>query len=220
MRIFFFLSLLLASFFLWKFSEKAGGLENLFSHQKSSSSFLPTLYTTKKRAFVIVIVARNYGAFLEKTISSCFEQNYEPFRILFIDDASDDGSFSLLSGFSSPKLQIISHEKEEGFSFSWKEALQHCLDEEIVVILEPKDWLAHPWVLQRLNHYYENPNLWLTSGGFLSYPRYEKIEISSFAPLRTGYTLFFREEGIDQAFLKYSSHVGWIDEIFYISNDE
>src|SRR5690242_9474840 len=60
-----------------------------------TEGFRATSYPQQNLPFVIVIIGRNNGAYLEKTLQSIFFQNYENFRILYVDDASDDGSFDL-----------------------------------------------------------------------------------------------------------------------------
>jgi hypothetical protein len=46
-------------------------------------------------------------------------------------------------------------------------------DEEIVAVLNGDDWLAHEWVIARLNQYYADPDLWLTYGEARDYPTYQ-----------------------------------------------
>ena len=51
-------------------------------------------------------------------------------------------------------------------------AVQVCKDHEIIVALHDQDWLAHEWVLDRLNRYYADPDLWLTYGQYREFPSY------------------------------------------------
>ncbi len=53
-------------------------------------------------------------------------------------------------------------------------AVEACKDDEILVVLNGEDWLAHEWVLSTLNEYYADPDLWLTYGQYCEFPLYKK----------------------------------------------
>lgn len=158
---------------LWK--EKNEGT----SLAAETFSFSPAAHPIENRPFAVIVVSRNHGADIEKTLSSIFFQNYENYRLIYIDDASDDGSFDLARDciFDSPafaKTTIIQNETPEGPLASLFQAIQNCEKNEIVLYLQPGDFLAHEWVLQRLNSYYADPNLWLAWAKSLCFPNYEE----------------------------------------------
>jgi len=142
------------------------------------AAFRPTEYALENLPFTIVIVGRNNGAYLERTLESAFSQNYEHFRIVYIDDASDDGSFELARDliYNSPRfsqIHLVRNERPSGILANLAAAVRGCSDEEIIVVLNGEDWLAHEWVLQRLNQYYADPDLWLTYGQCRDYPTFQ-----------------------------------------------
>ncbi len=125
--------------------------------------------------------------------------------------------------------------------------MQGCLDEEIVIVLQGEDRLAHEWVLQRLNQYYADPDLWLTYGQFREYPSFQlggcrpftdhKFRSAPSSPyhLKTFYAALFKK--IQEADLVFQGqfmstdfaymmplfemakdHFQWIPEILYLSN--
>lgn len=156
--------------------------------------FRPTQYPQENRPFCVVIVGRNNGAYVEKTLESVFAQNYEPFRIVYIDDASDDGSADLARDliYASRRFtQIHFHQNEQplGLLANIAKAVQGCADGEIAVLLNGEDWLAHEWVLPRLNQYYADPDLWIAYGSSRIYPTYQLSKASHFEekskPVRT-----------------------------------
>ena len=147
------------------------------SVEMSRDAFLPTLYPLTNRFFTIVIVGYNNGAYLEKTLRSAFFQNYSDYRIVYIDDASTDGSFDLARDliYASDQMlrtTLVQNEQRLGVLENLARAVETCQDHEIVVVLGGEDWLAHEWVLQRLNQYYENPDLWMSYGQYREYPQY------------------------------------------------
>jgi glycosyltransferase involved in cell wall biosynthesis len=147
-----------------------------------TGSFAPAPFALKNHPFTILVVGQNNGATIEKTLRSIFSQNYENYRLIYIDDASDDGSFDLARDeiYASDRLTsttLIQNEKRLGILANIVRAVQSCQDEEIVVVLNGEDWLAHEWVLQRLNAYYADPDLWISLGQSIDFPSYQLIPI-------------------------------------------
>lgn len=143
------------------------------------SVFQPAPYPLLNRPMTVVIIGKNNGAFAEKTLASVFSQTYENYRIIYIDDASSDGSFELVRDlvYESaylPKVTLVHNEESLGFLANLFRAVESCADEEIIAVLNGEDWLAHEWVLQRINQYYADPDLWLTYGQYCEYPSFER----------------------------------------------
>ena len=198
MRSFLFFLILIAAGFVagygaarWKAIELISSKIASSSRTEKGREFRATQYPLENLPFCVVIIGRNNGANLEKTLESVFSQNYDNFRILYIDDASDDGSQDLASDliFASrvfTKVQFHHNEQPLGMLSSLSRAVQGCENEEIVVVLNGEDWLAHEWVLQRLNQYYADPDLWVTYGQSRDYPTYQ---LGSARPFQEGKTI-------------------------------
>lgn len=178
--------------FLWIFTLLVVGLGSLslgrlyqqqhatFADQESvdwDNGFRLAPYPCQSRSFVIFICGFNNGAFLEKTLRSVFSQVYDNYRLIYIDDASTDGSYELArdcisrSGYSS-RAAFVHNDQKLGLLANLVRAVQGCKDQEIVILLHGQDWLAHEWVLERLNQYYADPDLWLTYGQYREFPSY------------------------------------------------
>ena len=145
----------------------------------AEASFKPNPFPLQNRFFTIVLIGMNQGATLEKAFASLFSQNYENYRIVYIDDASEDGSYDLASDLicessQARRVTAVKNEKEIGFLANLDRAVETCEEGEIVVVLTGDDWLAHEWVLQRLNSYYSDPDLWIACGSFCKTPFYER----------------------------------------------
>lgn len=139
--------------------------------------FKPSPYPLFNHPFVVVIVGTNNGAWLERTLGSVFRQNYPNFRMIYIDNASDDGSYDLARDliYESTYMEYVTllrNESQLGITQSYARAIATCEPHEIVVVLGGEDWFAHEWVLSKLNQYYANPDLWVTYGGCREYPNY------------------------------------------------
>jgi glycosyltransferase involved in cell wall biosynthesis len=196
------------------------------------NGFHPSPYPLQNHPFVILVVGRNHGATIEKTLTSLFSQKYENFRIHYVDDGSDDGSLELARALLYDMKYLIPttlthNEKSLGAPACLFAAVQECLDEEIIVIVEPHDWLSHEWVLEKLNQYYANPDLWLTYGQCRKYPTFELKDPMNPFPLPTFYASLFKKlqkkdctsympSLLDMA----KDHVQHLSDILYIANPE
>ena len=131
------------------------------------------------KPFVIVTMSYNNAPFVEKNLLSTLQQSYGNFRILYIDDASTDGTGERVKQFikeydQDGRVTLIQNETNLGAMHNLYHAVHSCKSEEIVVVVDGDDFLAHPQVLNELNAYYANPDVWLTYGDFAEYPSYAK----------------------------------------------
>lgn len=180
-KFFLFLVLLSAAFggsFAWARLQERGKGASLESKRFLDHSFKPADYPLENRSFTIVIIGKNNGASVYRTLQSVFQQNYENFRVIYIDDGSQDGSFALVQDLVSNssyalQVELIRNEQSEGTLANLYRTIHNCPDEEIIVVLDGQDWLSHEWVLQRLNAYYANPDLWMTYGQYREYPTFQ-----------------------------------------------
>lgn len=66
--------------------------------------------------FSIIIPTYNREYCLERALASVFNQTYQDFEVIVIDDGSTDGTFLLLSNIPDPRLRIISLDNNMGVS--------------------------------------------------------------------------------------------------------
>ncbi|MES2272955.1 MAG: glycosyltransferase family A protein [Chlamydiota bacterium] len=135
----------------------------------------------ESQSFVIFVHAFNQELWCERSLRSIFEQEYENYRVIIIDDASSDETYEtmrrfLLENHQEYRAILIRNETKIGPIASLYRAIDSCLDREIIVPLEGKDWLVHPMVLSDLSKNYQNPNIWLSFGQAVHYPSYDLLE--------------------------------------------
>ncbi|MDE3045306.1 MAG: glycosyltransferase family 2 protein [Verrucomicrobiota bacterium] len=157
--------------------EKKKRVEKREKPKEVAAAFQPSAYPLKNHSFVMVVIGFDNGASVEKTLQSIFSQNYDSYRLIYIDDASDDGSFELAKDLlyesgQMMRVTLVQNERKRGTLANLVRAVRACQDEEIVVVVGGEDWLAHEWVLSRLNQYYANSDLWMTYGQYREYPQY------------------------------------------------
>jgi glycosyltransferase involved in cell wall biosynthesis len=103
------------------------------------------------RRFKIVVPSFNSVDYLPKTLRSIEMQNYKNFDVCVIDDGSTFKKQRALQGL----VEAI--------------ALHQCEDDDVIVVIDGDDWLAHENVLQKLHDYYQQ-DIYMTWGQCEIYP--------------------------------------------------
>ncbi|MDN3506485.1 MAG: glycosyltransferase family A protein [Simkaniaceae bacterium] len=131
----------------------------------------------EQKPFVIVVPSYNNSKYIEKNLRSIFTQNYENYRVIYIDDNSRDDTLDkakiLLSELDTKgRATLIHNPINSGALANIYNASHSCHDSEIVVLVDGDDYLAHENVLNVLNKTYANPNVWMSYGNYLDYPAF------------------------------------------------
>ena len=125
--------------------------------------------------FVIVVASYNNAFYYERNLSSIFSQDYQNFRVIYIDDASKDSTHELVENYINAnnlhnKIELIQNTTNKKALYNLYKAIHSCRNDEIIVILDGDDWFANTHVLSDLNKYYADKNVWLTYGQYIRYP--------------------------------------------------
>ena len=145
-----------------------------------TSDVAPTAgYFTEKHFVVILPLTKNINA-CEQTLASIITQKYEQCRIIFIETKSTKacGDHLLLVATKQDKRSRITRllvDDETSLFSGYQKAVATLNDDDIVVQINPHDWLAHDDVLQKINRTYAaSEEVWLVYGQYLEYPSYKK----------------------------------------------
>ena len=127
------------------------------------------------KKIAVVIPSYNNCLWYKCNLSSLYTQDYENFRAIYIDDCSSDRTGKLVEKFISAnnlgnRIQLIHNPVRIGALESLYKVIYSCEDNEIIVILDGDDWLAHNGVLKKLDIMYSDPNCWMTYGQYISWP--------------------------------------------------
>jgi len=174
------------------------------------------------RDFVILIPSYNNINFYKKNLDSVYRQNYpsSKFRVIYADANSTDGTGDAVEKYvvecGKSAITTIIRNKQRLFPLenTYNAIQNYCYNNEVVLIVDGDDALAHPNVLSELNAIYKRNRVWFTYGNFWlvdsnspclwSYPvSQNQIAINSFRDithgathLRTFYTWLFKEINI------------------------
>jgi len=119
-----------------------------------------------KNKFRIITPSYNNALWLEYNVASVLNQTYANWEWIYIDDCSTDGTYDLVKSLvDDPRVTIIRNETNLGAMWNYFEiGLRDIEDDTIVVHLDGDDWLFDIHVLERLNDYYNQHDVWMTYG--------------------------------------------------------
>jgi glycosyltransferase involved in cell wall biosynthesis len=125
----------------------------------------------EQKRFVIVTASYNNKEWYQRNLESIFSQKYENYRVIYTNDCSSDGTDKMVMDFIRKrnlwnKITFISNNVRSGHLFNQCRAISLCDNDEIVVIVDGDDWLAHDGVLAYLNQVYQDLDVWMTYGQY------------------------------------------------------
>jgi glycosyltransferase involved in cell wall biosynthesis len=71
----------------------------------------------------VLMPVYNGMPYLEAAITSIFEQTFDDFELLAIDDGSTDGSYEYLAGLSDSRIRLVRHARNMGLVATLNEGL-------------------------------------------------------------------------------------------------
>jgi glycosyltransferase involved in cell wall biosynthesis len=126
----------------------------------------------------IVILTTSYKnhRWVRQNIESIFAQDYKNYRVIYVDDASPDGTADAVQSIvdAHPRklnFELIRNRERIGALANIYYTIHNlCADEEIIVNLDGDDWFYDNQVLKKINAAYLKRGVWLTHGTLIEYP--------------------------------------------------
>jgi len=137
-----------------------------------------TAYIKKEKKIVVFTPSYNNSEWYKKNLDSIFSQNYQNYRLVYIDDCSPDGTGDLVEQYINEcgqqhRVTLIKNKDRKLAMANIYKAIHVSDDDAIMVSLDGDDWFAHDNVLQVINKAYQDPNVWMTYGNYLEWPENE-----------------------------------------------
>lgn len=156
----------------------------LYTERKARKAQIKREALHEKKSFVVLVPSYNNSRWCTKNLRSILTQEYPNFRVVYIDDASNDGTYEQVSDLlaqedSAHRVTLIHNEQRRGVLSNLYHAIRQCHDEEIIVTVDGDDFLAHEGVLKKLNSVYADHDVWMTYGSFLDYPSYRQSVVKT-----------------------------------------
>jgi glycosyltransferase involved in cell wall biosynthesis len=128
-----------------------------------------------EKPLVVLIPSYNNAKWVKKNLKSVATQNYSNYRVIYIDDCSEDHTEKLVQKYLDEfelraRTQYIRNSERKKALENIYGGVCSCEEDEIVLLLDGDDWFAHENVLKRINEVYSTSDVWLTHGSFIEYP--------------------------------------------------
>ena len=117
---------------------------------------------------VVICPFFNPGEYLKQCVESLRSQDFSNFEVIFVDDASTDGSSHHIPE-ADPRFRIVRNPRNLGAARNVHHVLtEYLAPDDIAVCLDGDDWLADSTVLSRINRFYNEHDCWVMYGQFQS----------------------------------------------------
>lgn len=129
----------------------------------------------KNNKFKIIIASYNNEQWVEYNIASVLNQTYTDYEVFYVDDCSTDATNALVNQYAGndPRFKIIRNETNIGSDgaaiYNYIRFFDDLADDDICVFMCGDDWLFDDSVLNNLNNYYNERDVWMTYGKFFVY---------------------------------------------------
>lgn len=128
-----------------------------------------------EKHIVVVIPSYNNKEWYRLNLGMLFLQKYQNYRVVYVDDCSNDGTADLVEQYiancgQQHRVQLIKNKERQGALYNLYHAIHACDNHSIVITYDGDDWFKDEEVLARVNKAYQDPNVWLTYGQFEVYP--------------------------------------------------
>lgn len=102
--------------------------------------------------FLIILPVRNGGAYIRQAIASIVEQSDPAFRLVVLENASEDDTVAIVRSFDDPRIEIIPAARALPIDENWaraKDVVAAVPGETLVTVLGHDDYL-HPQFVARM----------------------------------------------------------------------
>lgn len=146
--------------------------KSMGNYFKAKLAYEPYKYVCKhvNHRFIVFSCGYNCSPWIEQHMKSISNQTYENFVHVLVDDASTDDTTHRIKNFAKRNTFFYTNEKNLKWLANSVKYLDRHIESEndIIVVVDMDDWLAHSGVLTRLNEVYNRKGCWITYGTFQS----------------------------------------------------
>lgn len=143
-----------------------------------------------EKKITVIIPSFNNAPYYLDNIESVLKQNYTNYHIIYIDDASPDGTGTLVEKYIKAhglhdKITLIKNTYNRKALANVYRASHLCNPNDIILELDGDDSLAHPNILKEINQLFSTYDIWLAYAQYRNVPedkaRESKMSIIGYA---------------------------------------
>ena len=125
--------------------------------------------------FTIIIPSYNCERWVEWNLKSVLKQDYDNYKIVYIDDCSTDKTYDtakqILSN-ATVDYEIVRNDKNMKALYNLYTQIHNSKENTVIVTLDGDDALAGVNVLDKLDTIYSTTNCWMTVGSYMQNDNY------------------------------------------------
>ncbi len=163
----------------------------------------------KRNKFIIIVASYNNQDWVEYNLASIINQTYDNYHVYYVDDCSTDRTNELVTSIVSDndKFTIIRNENRVGEEaiYNYVRFYNTLKDDDICVSMCGDDWLIDEFVLENLNAYYNEKDVWMTYGQFYAFDGTDNLTKAN--PQNTPYPDFVHEHKLYRRDVWRASHL-------------
>lgn len=159
--------------------------------------------------FTVIIPTYNRAGLLQEAIQSVFNQTFEDFELIVVDDHSTDDTKNIVDAFCDNRIQYIVNNRTKGPSGTRNSGMLKARGKWIAFLDDDDVWLPQKLSLQYKKIQEVDHTTGLIYTGYASYDFDKKQEISRYIPDKKGWI---------QNDLLYKNYIGTIS-VVAIKND-
>lgn len=144
----------------------------------------PNTGSTSPPLVSIIMPAYNAGSFIREAIESVLAQDHEEWELIVVNDGSTDGTGTIASSFTDPRIQVV-HQENRGIGGARNRALE-LIRGEFLVTLDADDVMPPQSVSSRLAVLLADPDLSFADGSVLMMDRTLTTILKRYTPTFTG----------------------------------
>src|SRR6185503_3925511 len=116
----------------------------------------------------IIIPAYNAGSYIEETLQSIFNQTYQSWEIIIINDGSTDNTLDVVKTFTDKRVDCIT-QKNGGVASARNKGLYFAKG-EYVVFFDADDLMTPAFLSERVNTLKKEPSIGYVGGLVQTFP--------------------------------------------------
>jgi len=129
---------------------------------------------------IAIVLAENVETIIEHNLRSFSDQTYAQMHVIYIDICSEDHTSTKVQEWiekekKNDHITLIKLTEETSVLEMLYKIIGSCQPNEIIALIDGKDWLVHENVFKQINYAYANPDVWMTYSRFISHPDYKNI---------------------------------------------
>lgn len=135
-----------------------------------------SLAVGEEKPIIVLITSYNNNHWVAENVISALHQDYTRYRVIYIDDASTDGTADRVEDLVKQDerkidFTLIRNLERKGALANIYYAIHNfCEDDAIIVSLDGDDWFYDDQVLKKIKAVYSEKEVWITHGTFIEYP--------------------------------------------------